>query len=218
MTRRTPDNPIWRRLQWLLLATLMSAVAALVIMGPVRVEADDDPSDEADDDPPAEADDDRPAEADGEMRRKVQERIRVLRALKIEEHLQLDKATLDKLLKVLDGYDQRSHDQHKEIEQLRRKLKRAMKQGGSDQEIEQARLKLIEGHKKIDALRYERLEKASALLAPRDRVKLMIFLPKFEREVRKVIRDVRKDGPKGRRGGPGGRGGGRGLGGGRGGL
>ena len=66
-----------------------------------------------------------------------------------------------------------------------------------DDEIERRRKSIINATKELEELRYERLEKASALLGARDRVKLMVFLPKFEKKVRKVLRETR--GKKGRK-------------------
>jgi len=129
---------------------------------------------------------------------KVTERVRVLRAMKIGEHFDLDDQTKDKLLDVLDKYDELLFERHKSLNKQRRALRRSLRSDDiSDEEIERNRKEIIASRKELDGLRYERLEKASALLGARDRVKLMVFLPKFERKVRKVLKETR--GKKGRK-------------------
>ena len=136
-----------------------------------------------------------PDKAQGE---KATERVRVLRAMKIAEHFDLEEDTEKRLLEVLDTYDEKLIQGHRSLHKERRSLRRAMRdEETSDAEIERRRKSIIKASRALEDLRYERLEKASALLGPRDRVKLMVFLPKFEKKVRKVVREAR--GKKGRK-------------------
>lgn len=138
-----------------------------------------------------EGDDDAPLD-DEALRRKIMERIRVVRAIKLTETLDLDDATGKKLFAILDSYDERLVEGHKTVRQAQRKLRRGMRSGASDAQIEAGLDAVIDARKRLDALRYERFDAASAVLSPRQRVKLMKALPKLEREIRRRVRDAQR--------------------------
>ncbi len=127
---------------------------------------------------------------DEQMRRQVMERIRVLRAIKLTEALELDDETGKKLFAILDKYDEKILGTHQEMRKAQKRLKKAMRSDATDDEINRRLDEVIKLRKRIDALRYERFEKASAVLDARRRVRLMRVLPRFEREVRKTIREA----------------------------
>lgn len=128
--------------------------------------------------------------------RKLLEKMQVVRAWKLTEVLELDEKNGPKLLSTLAEYDKQIFAAHMELRKSERSLRRAFDKGASEAELEQGLERVIAARKRVDALRYEQLEKAGATLDARRRVKLYHFLPQFEKEMRHRLREGRR----GRRG------------------
>lgn len=131
-------------------------------------------------------------------RDKILEKMQAVRAWKLAEVLELNDKNGPKLLASLASYDERIFAAHIELRKAERRLKKAFHAGAPDKELEAGLARAIAARKKADALRYEQLEKAGATLDVRRRVKLYHFLPQFEKEMRRRLREAR--GPKGRGG------------------
>lgn len=184
----------------LLLAGAVLLASAVLAPIPSRAQGGPPPGPEEDWDD----DDDEPPAPDEARRKEIMERIRVVRALKLKEALELDEPTARKLFEILDRYDQRFMEARHNQRQAQRALRRAMKGDATDAQIEALLQKVLDGHKALDALRYEQFEAASAVLNPRQRVRLLVALPRLEREIRKMIHEVRREhkGEERRRRGP----------------
>ena len=138
---------------------------------------------------------DRPAESgSAEGREQVQERIRVMRAWRLTEVLELDDQTGIALFELLDELDSTLEPQQNQMRELGQELRTHLSEGsGSDEEIANLVEELMNTHLGIEQLRVETIQSAAEILTPRQQATLMLFLPEFDREVRQMVREVRRE-------------------------
>jgi hypothetical protein len=129
-----------------------------------------------------------PLEEIEKRRDKVLEKMQAVRAWKLAEVLELNEKNGPKLLSTLSDYDEKIFNAHMELRKSERSLKRAFRKQAPDAELAAGLDRVLAARKKVDALRYEQLEKAGATLDVRRRVKLYHFLPRFEKEMRRRLR------------------------------
>lgn len=136
-----------------------------------------------------------------EVRARVAERIRTMRAWRLTEVLDLDETTAVRLFERLDAYDAANAPLRMELERAGRELRRALEgEDADDARISELTTAIVDGHLAIEALRADLVRSVSDILSPRQVAAFMLFLPEFEREVRELIRDVRREHRRGRDG------------------
>jgi hypothetical protein len=132
--------------------------------------------------------------------RKLLERLQVMRAWKLSEVLSLDEATGQKLFKALGEHDARIFDTQRKLRGAERGLVGALKADAPEAKVKALMDEVITHKKELDRLKVEQFEKAGALLPVKQRAKLLLFLPRFEKEVRRYLRDLKREegdeGPK----------------------
>lgn len=161
-----------------------------LILGVAQVGSAESPPKEA---PPGE-------ETSTEHVTKAIERMQVVRAWKLAEFLELDESSGSRLFKILAKYDQRIVEEHQKLSRKERQIRRAVKRGKSDGEINALVDEVLSLQSSLGALKKERFLKAGATLDATRRAKLLLFLPRFEREVRKFVREQRQERRKRRKG------------------
>ncbi len=127
-----------------------------------------------------------------QQQRKIIDRIRVMRALKLTEVLELDEATGAKLFKVLADHDEKVFAHQRTLKRSERTLKRALRNDENNKVLEGYIEAVIKNKRALDDVRVDQIEAASKVLPPKKRARFLFFMPKFEREVRKVLKDFRK--------------------------
>ena len=146
--------------------------------------------------PPA-ADDHRSPE---QLRKEVLERVRALRAWKIVEALKLDEATSARLFPILSRYDEREMAIAAERHAIMHDLREASEAPHPDDAHLTATLnKLLANRAKERALHDDRVKDVRKVLTPVQQAKLVLLLPRFEREFAGWIHEA-----SGRGRGPGG--------------
>ncbi|HVZ86164.1 MAG TPA: hypothetical protein VHG72_04305 [Polyangia bacterium] len=149
--------------------------------------------------PPA-ADDQRTPE---QLRKEVLERVRALRAWKIVEALKLDEATSARLFPILARYDEREMAIAGERHAIMHELRDASDAPKPDDAHLTATLnKLLANRAKERALHDDRVKDVRKVLTPVQQAKLVLLLPRLEREFAGWIHEA-----SGRGRGPGGPGG-----------
>ena len=165
--------------------SLLGGVAILFLTGIVlggQVVAQDPP-----DDPPL------PSAEDLENEREsVAERIRVLRAWRLTEELDLDESTGVQLFASLDTYDEQLEEVQQQLEQSAQTLNQLLESGGTDEEISDAIESILTAHLSIEQARVDLIRNSGEYLDPTQQALLMLFLPEFDREIRNMIREVRQ--------------------------
>jgi Spy/CpxP family protein refolding chaperone len=131
-----------------------------------------------------------------ELRKEVVERMRALRAWRIVEELKLDETTSAKLFPILAKYDEQELAfavERRQIAQEIRGLLAAPKP--DDAKLTAAINRIIANRTKKQASRDERIRDVRKVLTPVQQAKLVLLLPRLEREFAHVIRDVAEGNP-----------------------
>jgi Spy/CpxP family protein refolding chaperone len=118
-----------------------------------------------------------------ELRKEVLDRMRALRAFKIIEALKLDEATSGRLFPILSRYDDREMVIAAERRALMRELREATEVAHPDDARLTATLnKLQASRAKQRALHDDRIKDVRKVLTPIQQAKLVLLLPRLERD------------------------------------
>ncbi|HLK92568.1 MAG TPA: hypothetical protein VKZ18_21920 [Polyangia bacterium] len=118
-----------------------------------------------------------------QLRKEVLERMRALRAWKIVEALKLDEATSARLFPILSRYDEREMEIGAERHEIMRDLRAATEAPHPDDAHLTATLnKLLANRAKERALHDDRVRDVRKVLTPVQQAKLVLLLPRLERD------------------------------------
>ncbi|MEO1267051.1 MAG: hypothetical protein AAFX99_03070 [Myxococcota bacterium] len=122
-------------------------------------------------------------------------KIGVVRSMKLAEALELedDDDTRRKLDRLLSDYDIKLSKAEEEFRRSVRRLRRGVRRGLDDQELNRLSDTVLANRERLEKLRLERMRKAGAILNGAQRARLMLFLPTFERKVRRAIQKTRRN-------------------------
>ena len=134
-----------------------------------------------------------------QLRKEVLERMRALRAWRIVEELKLDESASARLFPILAKYDAEElalADERRDIANEIRTLLAAPQPDDTKLNAAINRM-LANRHKRITS-KDERIKEVRKVLTPVQQAKLVLLLPRLEREFAQFIRDVaggKEDGP-----------------------
>jgi Spy/CpxP family protein refolding chaperone len=134
-----------------------------------------------------------------QLRKEVLDRMRALRAWKIVEELKLDETTSAHLFPILARYDDQElalAAERRDIAEEIRTLLAAPRP--DDTRLTAAINRMVVNREKRHAMKDERLKELRKVLTPVQQAKLVLLLPRLEREFAQFIRDVaggKEDGP-----------------------
>jgi len=133
-----------------------------------------------------------------QLRKEVLERMRALRAWRIVDELKLDETTSARLFPILAKYD----DQELTLADERRDIAQEIRTQLAAPHPDDAKLtatinRMLANRTKKHALRDERFKELRKVLTPVQQAKLVLLLPRLEREFAQSIREVagQPDGP-----------------------
>jgi len=128
-----------------------------------------------------------------EKRKKIRERIELIRMWKLAEELQLIEETGAKLFPILRKYDEKWIQLQEERRTIMKGLRKALKdEGTSDKEFEAAMARMEEkAVVAVDLLRQQRQE-LKGILSPRQQARFVLFQRRFHREIRRIIAEARE--------------------------
>jgi Spy/CpxP family protein refolding chaperone len=133
------------------------------------------------------------------LRKEVLERMRALRAWRIVEELKLDENASAHLFPILARYDDQElalAAERRDIAQEIRTLLAAPRP--DDAKLAVAINRMVANREKRHAMKDERLKELRKVLTPVQQAKLVLLLPRLEREFAQFIREVagnKEDGP-----------------------
>lgn len=118
-----------------------------------------------------------------QLRQEVLERMRALRAWKIVEALKLDEATSARLFPIFSRYDEREMAVAAERQAIMHDLREATEAPRPDDARLTATLnKLLANRAKLRALHDDRIKDVRKVLTPVQQAKLVLLLPRLERD------------------------------------
>jgi Spy/CpxP family protein refolding chaperone len=126
-----------------------------------------------------------------QLRKEVLERMRALRAWRIVDELKLDETTSARLFPILAKYDEEDlalSDERRDIAQQIKTLLAAPKP--DDAKLNAALDGMLANRKKRIASKDERIKAVRKVLTPVQQAKLVLLLPRLEREFARSIQDV----------------------------
>jgi len=126
-----------------------------------------------------------------QLRREVLDRMRALRAFRIVDALKLDEATSGRLFAVLSRYD----DREVQIASERHQIMHELRVDADAPQPDDARLnndlnRLIANRAKQRAMEDERIRDVRKVLTPAQQAKLVLLLPRLERDFAHWIHEV----------------------------
>ena len=136
----------------------------------------------------------------GELRKEVLERMRALRAWRIVEELKLDEAASARLFPILAKYDEQEMALATERRDITGELQTLLAAPHPDDaRITAAVNRMLANRTKRHVFKDERLRELRKVLTPVQQAKLVLLLPRLEREFAMFIQEVaggqRDDGP-----------------------
>ena len=126
-----------------------------------------------------------------QLRKEVLERMRALRAWRIVEELKLDETASARLFPILAKYDEQElalAAERRDIAQELRGLLAAPRP--DDAKLTAAIERMLANRVKRHALKDERIKELRKVLTPVQQAKLVLLLPRLEREFAQFIREV----------------------------
>jgi hypothetical protein len=125
-------------------------------------------------------------------RARLRERIEMVKMWKLTQALDLDEATAEKLFPLLNQYEDQQRQLRVKRAELLKQLNDELKKDSADPAILR---KTVDEYKKNDAelvqTRNQRMDDLSKILSEKQMAQLIVFVPRFEREVKNLMNDVR---------------------------
>ena len=126
-----------------------------------------------------------------QLRKEVVERMRALRAWKIVEELKLDESTSAKLFPILAKYDEQELALAAERRDITAEIKTLLAAPRPDDaRLNAAINRMLANRTKRIASRDERIKEVRKVLTPVQQAKLVLLLPRLERDFARFIREV----------------------------
>lgn len=127
----------------------------------------------------------------GELRKEVLERMRALRAWRIVEELKLDETASARLFPILAKFDEQEMALATERRDITRELQVLLAAPHPDDaRITAAVNRMLANRTKRHAFKDERLRELRKVLSPVQQAKLVLLLPRLEREFAMFIQEV----------------------------
>lgn len=127
----------------------------------------------------------------------VRQRIQTLKMWKLTKALDLDENTASRLFPVMNGYDRQRaalmYDRRRSMEDLRAALKR-----GDEKRMGEVIKELESLNHRLERLNDEERAKLGTILTVRQQAKLILFMPGFNRQIKRMI-EMARQGNYGRR-------------------
>lgn len=126
-----------------------------------------------------------------ERRKAMRRKIAVIRIARLTEELDLEVETAARLIPLLEKFDTLDEEQQQSRRRLNQELKMMLKSGGA----EDAALHATVGrwweneHAQVQQ-RHELFDELEDVLTMRQRVRLLLFIPRFRHEVRQLAREL----------------------------
>ncbi len=122
---------------------------------------------------------------------KIRKRVETLRMWKLTEVLNLDEATASRFFPVLNEYDRKrmniAHKMRKDMKELRKSVDTA-----PESELKDIISRLRDNHRRLQKINDDEMSRLQDILPVRDMGKLIIFKQEFQRDMKKIISDVRE--------------------------
>jgi hypothetical protein len=127
-----------------------------------------------------------------EKRKKIRERIELIRMWKLTDELDLNEETGANLFPLLRKYDEKWMELQRERRNIMKELRKAVEdEATSDEEIEAAMENAEENAAAVSDLLRQQRQELKGILLPRQQAKFILFQRKFQREIRKIIAEAR---------------------------
>jgi len=144
----------------------------------------------------------QPADRRDEIRKEIKKKIGVMRAATLQQELNLDDATLAKVLPVLSKWDDVTEKLLVQRMDLNRRI-RNVDQIKDPKQINQLVDDTLANQRAFRDLEDKRLAELRRILTPAQTAKLLIVLPEFERKIMNQLRRAMRRGGAGGAGGAG---------------
>ncbi|GBE37867.1 MAG TPA: hypothetical protein ENG75_06905 [Nitrospirae bacterium] len=122
---------------------------------------------------------------------KIRKRVETLKMWKLTEVLNLDEATASRFFPILNEYDRKrmdiAHKMRKDMKKLRKSVDTA-----PESELKSIITRLRDNHRRLQKIDDEEMSRLQDILSVRDMGKLIIFKQEFQRNMKKIISDVRE--------------------------
>jgi len=126
-----------------------------------------------------------------QLRKEVVERMRALRAWKIVDELKLDESTSARLFPILAKYDEQELGLAAERRDIAAEIKTLLAAPRPDDaKLNAAINKMLANRSKRIASKDERIKEVRKVLTPVQQAKLVLLLPRLERDFARFIREV----------------------------
>jgi Spy/CpxP family protein refolding chaperone len=126
-----------------------------------------------------------------QLRKEVLERMRALRAWRIVEELKLDESTSARLFPILAKYDEQELALADERRDIAHEIRTLLSAPRPDEvKLNAAIDRMLANRRKRIASKDERIKDVRKVLTPVQQAKLILLLPRLEREFARAIQDV----------------------------
>ena len=121
----------------------------------------------------------------------VMQQIQTLKMWKLTKELDLDEQTAARLFPVMNGFDKQraeiAYNQRLSMNDLRK----AVKNGNEDQ-MKDAIRRLVSGRAALEQVNEKEIVELGNILTVRQQAKYILFMPRFNRQMRAMIRQARR--------------------------
>ena len=128
--------------------------------------------------------------ASKEKREMIRKRVTTLKMWRLTKTLDLDEKSASRFFPLINRYDKKRAAVAVKMEQDMQKL-RSIVDTANEKDLRVIIKKLEQNHKKFQEIDREKMEMIKGVLTVRETAKFIIFNQDFDREMKKIIREVR---------------------------
>lgn len=126
-----------------------------------------------------------------EKREMIRKRMETLKMWRLTKILDLDEKRAARFFPLINEYDRKREAMAIKMERDMRKLRKVI-DTANERELKAIIEGIEDNHRKFQEIDREKMEKLKSMLTVRETAKLIIFKQDFDREMKKIIMEVRK--------------------------
>jgi len=121
---------------------------------------------------------------------RVRKRIDTLKMCKLTQALDLDETTSAKIFPILNKYDKRKAEIHRDLREGMRNMRISLKENRTDQ-LKDILAAVEDNHRALQNINQEEWAELKKVLTVEQQAKLILFRKDFDREVHRLIADAK---------------------------
>ena len=126
-------------------------------------------------------------------RQEIRRKVEVVRIMRLTEELNLDPETGARVVPLFKRFDELEQAHRKQRMQLGRELNQALQSGAGDDVLDGLMERMFDAEEQHVRQRRALFGDLGGVLSTEQQARFLLFIPRFQREMREIVRDLSKD-------------------------